>query len=116
MSTPSGGRTVTGRGGRGSTASSLTRSCSRRAAASPPGRRNVLRAVQVQAEKPGLDGLGVHDLRHSCAGLLRDAGISDESIAVTLRHESSRVTAQMYGGRSEDAKARVRAEARAALA
>jgi integrase len=81
-----------------------------------PGRRNVLRAVQVQAEKLGLDGLGVHDLRHSCAGLLRDAGISDEDIAVSLRHSSSRVTALMYGGRAEAHRARVRAAAREALA
>lgn len=81
-----------------------------------PGRRNVLRAVQVQAEKLGLDGLTVHSLRHSCAGLLRASGISDEDIAVSLRHSSSRVTSQMYGGRSEAHRARVRDAAKEALA
>jgi len=81
----------------------------------PVSRPNVLRAVQVQAEKLGLEGLTVHGLRHSCAGLLRDAGISDEDIAITMRHANSQVTSVMYGGRSDEAKAKVRTAARKAL-
>jgi integrase len=82
----------------------------------PVSRRNVLRAIQTQADKLGLEGLTSHGLRHSCAGLLRDAGISDEDISVTMRHANSQVTSVMYGGRAEEAKARVRAAARKALA
>ena len=60
-----------------------------------PGRRNVLRAVQNAAEKLGIEGadgqpLGCHDLRHSCAGLLRDAGLSDGEISLVLRHATAR--------------------------
>lgn len=81
-----------------------------------PGRRNVLRAVQNAADKLGLDRLTVHGLRHSAAGLLRSGGISDEDIAVSLRHASSRVTAVMYGSRSEEGLRAVRDRAREALA
>jgi integrase len=81
----------------------------------PVGRRNVLRAIQTQADKLGLEGVTTHGLRHSCAGLLRDAGISDEDISVTMRHANSQVTSVMYGGRAEEANARVRAAAREAL-
>jgi integrase len=81
-----------------------------------PGRRNALRAVQVAAEQLDLGNLGLHDLRHSTAGLLREAGLPDEEIAVVLRHSSARVTAIMYGGRSEEARQAVRQRAAEALA
>src|SRR6476646_5257492 len=67
-----------------------------------PGRRNVLRAIQAQAGKLGLEGVGAHSLRHSAAGLLRSAGLGDEAIAATLRHASVRVTQAVYGGMSPD--------------
>jgi len=81
-----------------------------------PGRRNALRAVQVQAEKLGLGNLGLHDLRHSAAGLLRQAGMPDEEIALILRHSSARTTTAMYGGRPEEARRAVRQRAAEALA
>ena len=86
-----------------------------------PGRRNALRAVQVQAELLDLrnaDGelLGLHDLRHSTAGLLRTAGLSDEEIAVVLRHKDARVTTLLYGSRSDEARQSVREKAASALA
>jgi integrase len=81
-----------------------------------PGRRNVLRALQTQAEHLSLGNLGVHDLRHSTAGLLREAGLSDEEIAVVMRHSNARTTTAMYGGRSEDARQAIRAKAAEALA
>jgi len=81
-----------------------------------PGRRNVLRAVQTQAEHLGLGNLGVHDLRHSAAGLLRAAGLLDEEIAVVLRHSNARTTTALYGGRSDAAREAVRARAAEALA
>jgi integrase len=81
-----------------------------------PGRRNALRAVQVAAEQLDLGNLGLHDLRHSTAGLLREAGLPDEEVAVILRHSSARVTTAMYGGRSEEARKAVRQRAAEALA
>jgi integrase len=85
-----------------------------------PGRRNALRAVQVAAARLDLrnaDGelLGLHDLRHSTAGLLREAGLPDEEIAVALRHANARTTTVMYGGRDEGAKQAIRAKAAGAL-
>lgn len=80
-----------------------------------PGRRNVLRAIQTQAERLGLEGVGAHSLRHSAAGLLRSAGLGDETIAATLRHASVRVTQAVYGGMSPDDLTRVRQEAADAL-
>jgi integrase len=81
-----------------------------------PGRRNVLRAVQVVAKQLGLGNLGLHDLRHSAAGLLREAGMPDEEIAVILRHSSAKVTTALYGGRSDEAQQAVRQRAAEALA
>jgi integrase len=80
-----------------------------------PGRRNALRAVQTQAEKLDLGNLGLHDLRHSTAGLLRQAGMPDEEIAEILRHSSARTTTAMYGGRPDEAKRAVRQKAAEAL-
>jgi integrase len=86
-----------------------------------PGRRNALRAVQAAAGKIGLRGaegqpVGLHDLRHSCASLLRAAGLPDEAIAPYLRHASPRTTAMLYGGRDSDDLRAVRRRAAAALA
>jgi integrase len=85
-----------------------------------PGRRNSLRAVQAAAGKIGLRGaegqpVGLHDLRHSCASLLRAAGLSDEEIAPYLRHASPRTTAMLYGGRDSDDLRAVRRRGAAAL-
>lgn len=85
-----------------------------------PGRRNSLRALQVQAEKLGLEGsdgqkLGLHDLRHSLASTLRGLGWVDEQIAPVLRHSNSRTTSAMYGGLSSDSLASIREAAAAAL-
>jgi integrase len=86
----------------------------------PQSKRNTLRAVQLVAEHLGIEGsdgqpLGLHDLRHSTAGLLREAGIPDEDIALVLRHADSKVTSLMYGARSDEGKRAVRERAAAAL-
>jgi integrase len=87
----------------------------------PQSKRNALRAVQLVAARQGIEGsdgqpLGLHDLRHSTAGLLREAGLADEEIAVVLRHANARVTSTMYGSRSDEAKVAVRQRAAEALA
>ena len=86
-----------------------------------PGRRNCLRALQVQAERLGIEGkdgqkLGLHDLRHSLASTLRGLGWSDEQIAPVLRHSNARTTATIYGGLASDSLASIREAAAEALA
>jgi integrase len=85
-----------------------------------PGRRNCLRALQVQAAKLGIEGhdgepVGLHDLRHSLASTLRGLGWTNEQVAPILRHANARTTAMLYGGLSNDALVSIRAEAAAAL-
>lgn len=87
----------------------------------PQSKRNALRALQVSADRLDLrngDGelLGLHDLRHSTAGLLREAGLPDEEIALVLRHANARTTTTMYGARSSEGQRAVRERAAAALA
>jgi integrase len=81
---------------------------------SSPGRRNVLRAVQRAADKVGLntDGaepIGLHDLRHSTAGLAFESLALNE-VSRLLRHANPRVTTAVYGGISDDAAASIGAK------
>jgi integrase len=85
-----------------------------------PGRRNCLRALQVQAAKLGIRGqdgepVGLHDLRHSLASTLRGLGWTNEQVAPILRHANARTTAMLYGGLSNDALVSIREQAAAAL-
>lgn len=85
-----------------------------------PGRRNSLRALQVQAEKLGIEGangekVGLHDLRHSLASTLRGLGWADEQIAPVLRHSNARTTATIYGGLASDSLVSIREAAAEAL-
>jgi integrase len=86
----------------------------------PQSKRNALRRVQAVADRLGLRNgegelLGLHDLRHSTAGLLREAGLPDEEIALVLRHANVRTTSVMYGSRSGEGQRAVRERAAAAL-
>jgi integrase len=49
------------------------------------------------AERAGLPGLTVHDLRHTAVALLIDRGVTASQIAARLGHESTRVTLDRYG-------------------
>ena len=74
-----------------------------------PGRRNVLRAVQTAATNAGLNPtgaqpIGLHDLRHSAAGLAFESLALNE-VSRLLRHANPRVTATVYGGLSDEAAA-----------
>lgn len=81
---------------------------------SSPGRRNVLRAVQRAADKAGLntgaaEPIGLHDLRHSTAGLAFESLALNE-VSRLLRHANPRVTTTVYGGISDDAAASIGAK------
>jgi integrase len=72
-----------------------------------PGRRNILRAVQTAAAAAGLnpegaEPVGLHDLRHSAAGLAFDSLALNE-VSRLLRHANPRVTTAVYGGINDDA-------------
>lgn len=86
----------------------------------PHDRRNVLRAVYLAGDRAGLNPAGVervgcHDLRHSCAGLLFAAGVSAPAIAAILRHSDVRVTLTTYAGLVETDRAGLRGELEKAL-
>lgn len=80
-----------------------------------PGRNNVSRAVRVAGDRLGFGQVGAHDCRHSCASMLRSLGFTSERIALYLRHASVRTTEAVYGGWADEDRAKVRAEAAAAL-
>ena len=76
-----------------------------------PGRRNVLRAVQTAARGAGLNPegappIGLHDLRHSAAGLAF-AALPLNEVSRFLRHANPRVTSTVYGGLSDAAAAAI---------
>jgi integrase len=79
-----------------------------------PGRRNILRAVQTAASAAGLnpDGtqpIGLHDLRHSAAGLAFGSLALNE-VSRLLRHANPRVTTTVYGGINDDVAAAIGAK------
>lgn len=76
----------------------------------PHGRRNVLRAVYAAGNAAGLNGegrerVGVHDLRHSFVAVALAAGLTLPEAAALARHANPRVTATMYAGLSDPARA-----------
>jgi integrase len=76
-----------------------------------PGRRNILRAVRTAATAAGLnpegaEPVGLHDLRHSAAGLAFESLALNE-VSRLLRHANPRVTTTVYGGINDDAAAAI---------
>jgi integrase len=76
----------------------------------PHGRRNVLRAVYAAGDVAGLNGegrerVGVHDLRHSFVAVALAAGLTLPEAAALARHANPRVTAAVYAGLTDAARA-----------
>lgn len=76
----------------------------------PHGRRNVLRAVHAAGDGAGLNGegrerVGVHDLRHSFVAVALAAGLTLPEAAALARHANPRVTATVYAGLTDTARA-----------
>lgn len=67
--------------------------------------RNLRRVVEVAARKAGLEGVGVHTLRHSAAVAWLEAGVHVRAVADLLGHSSISITGDIYGHTS-DATAR----------
>lgn len=75
----------------------------------PQNRRNALRAIYTAGDAVGLNGddrepVGLHDMRHSFVALLLASGGSLAEAAALARHASTRVTAQVYAGITDDAR------------
>jgi integrase len=64
--------------------------------------RNILRTIQIAAEKAGMSGIGVHTLRHSAAVAWLEAGVHIKAVADLLGHSSIAITGDIYGHTSDD--------------
>jgi integrase len=65
--------------------------------------RNLLRAAEAAAKRAGLDGVGVHTLRHSAAVAWLESGVHIKAVADLLGHSSISITGDVYGHTSDDA-------------
>jgi site-specific recombinase XerD len=54
--------------------------------------RNLLRVIETAAKTAGVEGLGVHTLRHSAAVAWLEAGVHIKAVADLLGHSSIAVT------------------------
>jgi integrase len=64
--------------------------------------RNILRTIQIAAQKAGMAGVGVHTLRHSAAVAWLESGIHVKAVADLLGHSSVAITGDIYGHTSDD--------------
>ncbi|BCI88550.1 hypothetical protein NIIDMKKI_37560 [Mycobacterium kansasii] len=65
--------------------------------------RNLLRVVEVAAKAAGVEGIGVHTLRHSAAVAWLERGVHIKAVADLLGHSSVAITGDVYGHTSDDA-------------
>ncbi len=63
--------------------------------------RNILRTIELAAGKAGVEGIGVHTLRHSAAVAWLEAGVHIKAVADLLGHSSISITGDIYGHTSE---------------
>jgi integrase len=64
--------------------------------------RNLLRVIEVASKAAGVEGIGVHTLRHSAAVAWLEAGVHIKAVADLLGHSSIAITGDVYGHSSED--------------
>jgi integrase len=64
--------------------------------------RNLLRTIEVAAKAAGVEGVGVHTLRHSAAVAWLEAGVHIKAVADLLGHSSIAITGDVYGHTSDD--------------
>lgn len=64
--------------------------------------RNLLRTIEVAAKVAGVQGIGVHTLRHSAAVAWLEAGVHIKAVADLLGHSSIAITGDVYGHTSDD--------------
>jgi len=59
--------------------------------------RNALRALTTAATAAGLQGIGLHTLRHTAATTMLEAGVPLRTVSEILGHSSVAVTGDIYG-------------------
>jgi integrase len=64
--------------------------------------RNLLRVMESAAKTAGVEGVGVHTLRHSAAVDWLEAGVHIKAVADLLGHSSVAITGDVYGHTSDD--------------
>lgn len=64
--------------------------------------RNLLRTVEAAAKAAGVEGVGVHTLRHSAAVAWLERGVHIKAVADLLGHSSVAITGDVYGHTSDD--------------
>jgi Phage integrase family/Helix-turn-helix domain of resolvase len=69
----------------------------------PVAARNLLRVVEAAAETAGVDGVGVHTLRHSVAVGWLESGVHIKAVADLLGHSSISATGDIYGHTTDTA-------------
>ena len=65
--------------------------------------RNLLRTMEIAASKAGVQGAGVHTLRHSAAVAWLESGVHIKAVADLLGHSSIAITGDVYGHTSDEA-------------
>jgi integrase len=68
----------------------------------PVDSRNILRTIQIAAQKAGMSHIGVHTLRHSAAVAWLESGVHIKAVADLLGHASVAITGDIYGHKSDD--------------
>ena len=64
---------------------------------------NLLRVIKAAAKTAGVDGVGIHTLRHSIAAGWLENGVHIKAVADLLGHSSIAVTGDVYGHVSDAA-------------
>jgi integrase len=64
--------------------------------------RNILRTIQIAAQKAGMSQIVVHTLRHSAAVSWLDSSVHIKAVADLLGHSSIAVTGDVYGHTTDD--------------
>jgi integrase len=59
--------------------------------------RNALRALTTTARRAGLEGVGLHTLRHSAASVMLSERIPLNVVSQILGHSGISITADVYG-------------------
>jgi len=65
--------------------------------------RNLLRVVEAAAVTAGIEGVGVHTLRHSVAVGSLESGVHIKAVADLLGHSSINITGDIYGHTTDNA-------------
>lgn len=64
--------------------------------------RNLLRTVELAAQKAGIEKVGAHTMRHSAAVAWLESGVHIKAAADLLGHSSISITGDLYGHTSDD--------------